>query len=68
MKIETIRTLTFTFSTKTRELRFSRPVSKEATAEKWPGGCIPTCSDCKDLFTVYTKIGFAWGGTKNGSV
>ena len=38
-------TLTFTFSTKLENCGFHVPFLK-TTAEKWPGGCIPTCGDC----------------------
>ena len=45
MNIETICTLTFTFSTKHENCGFHVLFQKK-TAEKLTGGCIPTCSDC----------------------
>ena len=45
IKIEMICNLTFTFSTK-HENRGFHVLFLKMTAEKWPGGCIPTCSDC----------------------
>ena len=45
MNIEMIRTLTFTFSTKLEDRGF-HVLFLKTTAEKWPGGGIPTCSDC----------------------
>ena len=45
MNIEMIRTLTFTLSTKLENTGFHVLFLKK-TAEKWPGGGIPMCSDC----------------------
>ena len=52
MKIEMIRTLTFTFSSKTRELRFSRSVSKDdgGKVARWLHSYV------KRLYTVIKSI------------